>query len=155
MMREARSALRSLLVLQKERRKRDADSAACTSAAWTEHCALRLMQAALSPEPTPAPAPLAEPPAHPAPPAAPEPQPAPAAAEPVVIEEDAEFDPIAEAEHYAAIYPERAALIRRAGRVPDTVTFGPPDDEIVQTLITARTPALAALDREYAQAHAA
>jgi hypothetical protein len=30
--------------------------------------------------------------------------------------------------------------------------FDPPDDDLVQALITARTPALAALDREYAQA---
>ena len=34
----------------------------------------------------------------------------------------------AEAEQYAAIYPERAALIRRLGRVPDDASFGPPDD---------------------------
>jgi hypothetical protein len=82
--------------------------------------------------------------AEPAPAQKPQPQAAPF--------EEAEPDPIAEAEHYAAIYPERAALIRRTGRVPHNVSFGPPDDDLVQTLITARTPALVALDREFAQA---
>ena len=48
---------------------------------------------------------------------------------------------------HAAIYPERAALIRRFGRVPADASFGPPDDDLVQTLLTARTPALLALDR--------
>ena len=62
---------------------------------------------------------------------------------------------VAEAEHYAALYPERAALIRRLRRVPANASFGPPDDDLVQALITARTPALAALDREYAAARAA
>jgi hypothetical protein len=33
--------------------------------------------------------------------------------------------------------------------------FDSPDDDLVQALIAARTPALAALDREYAQARAA
>ena len=79
----------------------------------------------------------------PAPTQKPQPQPAPVEDEP---------DPIAEAEHYAAIYPERAALIRRMGRLPHNVSFGPPDDDLVQVLVAARTPALAALDREYAQA---
>ena len=53
---------------------------------------------------------------------------------------------IAEAEQYAAMYPERAALIRRLGRLPDDISFGPPDDDIVRALVTACTPALAALD---------
>jgi hypothetical protein len=62
---------------------------------------------------------------------------------------------VAEAEQYAALYPERAALIRRLRRVPANPSFGPPDDDLVQALITARTPALAALDREYAAARTA
>jgi hypothetical protein len=62
------------------------------------------------------------------------------------------LDLMAEAEHYAVIYPERAALIRRIGRVPDNASFGPPDDDLVQALVTARTPALAALDRAFAEA---
>jgi len=146
MMREAKSTLRLLLKLQDLRGKRDADSAA-----WTEHVAIGLMAEALAPAARPAA--MAEPPPPPA--SEPQPEPAPVA--------DAEPDPacpgprsgVAEAEHYAAIYPERAALIRRVGRVPDDVSFGPPDDDLVQALITARTPALAALDREFAAARAA
>jgi hypothetical protein len=141
MMREAKSAVRLLLRLQDARSKREANSATCNSAAWTEHCAVALMGEALAPA-TRRPASMPEPP----PPPAPQPEPAPF--------EDGELapDPIAEAEHYALFYPERAALIRRRGRVPADVSFGPPDDDLVQALVTARTPALAALDREYAQA---
>ncbi|MBV9757296.1 MAG: hypothetical protein JO047_09600, partial [Alphaproteobacteria bacterium] len=61
-------------------------------------------------------------------------------------------DPLAEAERYAAIYPERAALIRRLGRVPADATFGPPDDDLVQALVTANTAPLAALDRAHSPA---
>jgi hypothetical protein len=141
MMRQAERALRLLLKLQEAREKREANSAGCNSAAWTEHCALGLMAEALSPQPMPAA--VAQPPA---PPPAPAPLPEP---EPMM---DPKPDPIAEAEQYAAIYPERAALIRRIGRVPADASFGPPDDDLVQALIAARTPALAALDREFAQA---
>ena len=55
-------------------------------------------------------------------------------------------DSLAEAEHYAILYPERAALIRRMGGLPDDLSFGPPDDDIVAALISGRSPALAALD---------
>jgi len=41
------------------------------------------------------------------------------------------------------------------GRVPDYAMFDPPDDDLVEALVTARTPALAALDREFAAARAA
>jgi hypothetical protein len=100
------------------------------------------MAEALSPHPMPAAV------AQPLSPPAPAPQPEP---EPI---EEAELapDPVVEAEHYAILYPERAALIRRMRGVPANASFGPPDDDLVQALITARTPALAALDREYAQA---
>jgi len=150
MMRQANSALRLLLRMQEARQKTEADRAACDRAAWTEHCAIGLMAEALAAAPRPAaPAPcpgtgVAEPP----PPASqPQPEPAPV--------EEAEPDPLADAEHYAAIYPERAALIRRMGRVPDYAMFDPPDDDLVEALVTARTPALAALDREFAAARAA
>ena len=46
------------------------------------------------------------------------------------------------------LYPQRAALIRRLGRVPDNVSFGPPEDRLVRALVTSRTPTLLALDRE-------
>ena len=63
--------------------------------------------------------------------------------------------PLAEAEQYAAIYPHRAALIRRLGRVPDNSSFDPPTDDLVQTLVTARTPAFTTLDRQFAEFRAA
>jgi hypothetical protein len=55
-------------------------------------------------------------------------------------------DPAAEAEQYALIYPRRAALIRRLGRLPDNPTFGPPEEYLVRAVATGRTPALLALD---------
>ena len=77
--------------------------------------------------------------------AAPQPEPA----------EELAPDPVAEAELYAALYPERAALIRRLGRVPHDATFGPPDDEIVAALTAGRTPALLALEQTVAERRAA
>ena len=59
-------------------------------------------------------------------------------------------DALAEAEHYAILYPERAALIRRIGGLPHDLSFGPPDDDVVQALIAGRGPAFAALDRAFA-----
>ena len=63
-------------------------------------------------------------------------------------------DPIAAAEEYAVLYPQRAALIRRLGRVPDNVSFGPPEEHLVRALVSSRTPALLALDRQAAEARA-
>lgn len=170
MMRDSNGAMRLLLQMQDARRKLEADSAASTRRDWTEHVTARLMAEAL-PEhpaksadfaapPSPQPTPLASPEnvattAPPAPAACgdsePAPQPQPTrepAAEP-------EFDPVAAAEEYAAIYPERAALIRRLGRVPENVSFGPPEDDLVQALVSARTPALIALDHAFAEPAAA
>jgi hypothetical protein len=79
---------------------------------------------------------LPPPPPPPAPAAVPPPEPA---AEPVP-------DPAAEAEQYALIYPRRAALIRRLGRLPDNPTFGPPEEYLVRAVVNGRTPALLALD---------
>ena len=195
MMRQSTSALRLLLHLQAARQKRDADSAACNSAAWTEHCAIGLMSEALAhgPHPNPLPEGEGEGATSPLPPgegqgegqaaisapAVPQPAPAPpirryarpdtgskpqltpapladseprsaACPEPESAACPGPRSGIAEAEEYAAIYPERAALIRRLGRLPADVSFGPPEDDLVQALVTARTPALAALDREFA-----
>ena len=61
-------------------------------------------------------------------------------------------DALAEAEHYAILYPDRAALIRRLGGLPDDPSFGPPDDELVQALIAGRSAAWAALDHAFAEA---
>ena len=134
MMRQAQSAMRLLLRMQAARQKIEADSVATDRAAWTEHCAAGLMAQAL---PGARPAAVAEPPPPPEPPA-PEPEP--------------EADPVAEAEEYAVLYPQRAALIRRLGRVPDNVSFGPPEDRLVRALVTSRTPTLLALDREAGEA---
>ena len=180
MMRQANSALRLLLRMQEVRRKLEADNAACNRAAWTEHCAAALMAEALaghsatSPGFTETPPPRsatsgdvgATPPAAPAgcpepavlesrmPPRTPKPKPEPLPEpEPASVAE-LEPDLLDAAEEYAVIYPERAALIRRAGRLPDDISFGPPDEDIVQALITARTPALVALDRGFPQARA-
>ena len=135
MMRQAQSAMRLLLRMQAARQKIEADSAATDRAAWTEHCAAGLMAQALPGAP---PMVMAEPPPPPEP----------------VREEEPEADPVAEAEEYAVLYPQRAALIRRLGRVPDNVSFGPPEDRLVRALVTSRTPTLLALDREAAEARA-
>jgi hypothetical protein len=130
MMREAQGARRLLMRVQAERRKLESDSAALDRAAWTEHCVAGLMSEALPGAPHPA---LADP-------VQPEPEP----------DDEPVFDPVFAAEEYARLYPDRAALIRRLGRLPDNVTFGPPEDRVVRALVSVHTPALLALDREYA-----
>ncbi len=166
MMRQANSALRLVLRMQEARRKLEADHAARDRAAWAEHCALALMAEALG-HPAKsgdfAGCPLATPPA-PAPPATAEPlvpepepseaRPSEAPAEPAPAE--AGVDLVAAAERYAARYPERAAAIRRTRRLPSDVRyFVPSEAALASALIAAHTPALAALDREFAQARAA
>ena len=141
MMRQAPSAMRLLQHMQSARQKIEADNVAVDRAAWIEHCAAGLMAQAL---PGAAPPAVAEPQTPPLPP---DPEPA-QAGEP-------EADPIAEAEEYAILYPQRAALIRRLGRVPENVSFGPPRENLVRALVTSRTPALLALDRDAAAAHTA
>ncbi|MBV9756084.1 MAG: hypothetical protein JO047_03445 [Alphaproteobacteria bacterium] len=165
MMREANSAMRVLLQMQSARRKLEADGVLSARADRIDHALTRAFAEALAPPPRAAAA------AAPSP-AAPAPSPAPvqtgaapgaapvAAASPVRVPalelaEAPNPDPLAEAEQYAALYPERAALIRRFGRVPADASFGPPDADLVQTLVTARTPALLALDRACAAARAA
>ena len=135
MMRQSQGALRMLLRLQAVRQQREADAAAAERAAWTEHCAAALMAQSLAGAPPEA-VDLPPPPPPPAPSVAPAPEPL---AEPVP-------DPAAEAEQYALIYPRRASLIRRLGRLPDNPTFGPPEEYLVRAVATGRTPALLALD---------
>ncbi len=132
MMRQSNNALRLLLRLQQARGKREADHAGCDRAGWTEHCAISLMAEALAPDPRSGEAKTARAavPREPMPQAEPAPVAPPAPA-------DAGADPAAEAEHYALIYPERAALIRAMGRVPDHAMFDPPDDDVVQALVGA------------------
>jgi hypothetical protein len=54
---------------------------------------------------------------------------------------------LTEAEQYAALYPDRAALIRAAGGLPARLNFGPPEPDIVAAIVRGRSPALRALDR--------
>ena len=146
MMRQAQSALRLLLRMQATRQKTEADNEACDRAAWVEHCAIGMMVQALSPQAAPAEiaeARAPEPAPHSEPDPVRQPQPGPFAA----------AGSLADAEQYAAIYPERAALIRRIGRVPEDVSFGPPDENLVQALITARTPAFITLDCQFTETH--
>ncbi len=164
MMRQANGALRLLLRMQNARRKLEADDAARDRAAWTEHCALGLMAEALGHPATSgdfAGTPPAAPPAM-AEPSAPEPEPSeadPGSARPANLsagtpcpgEAAAKAAPapdlVAAAERYAAVYPERAAAIRRTGKLPpDVMYFCPPEAALARALITRDTPALAALD---------
>ena len=52
-----------------------------------------------------------------------------------------------EAEQYAAIYPDRAALIRAHGGLPARLDFGAPEPELVDALVRGTSPLLRALDR--------
>ena len=52
----------------------------------------------------------------------------------------------AEADFYAKIYPDRARLFRKLGRLPDPCDFGPPEPKLLRAIITGTTPALLALD---------
>ena len=127
MIRLANSSRALLARLQAARRKREADAAARTSDAWTEQAVAGLMVDALgqaAPQP---------PPAAPAP----EPEPAP---------ED-KFRALTEVEQYAVTYPRRAALIRSLGGLPQPCNFGPPAPELVQALVTGRSPILLELDK--------
>jgi len=109
-MRQQQSSLRLLLRLQVAQKETEADRAD-----WTEHSAISLMAEALSPQA--APETLTEPP--------PPWQSGPAPAEQLPA-------PLPEAEQYPAIYPHRAALIRRLGRVPDNSSFDPPNNDLIQ-----------------------
>jgi hypothetical protein len=160
MMRAANSAMRVLLHMQAARRRLEADSVLSARADRTDHVATVTMAAALEAIRAAPARPAAAPSTAPAPsPAKPVPASAVAGrADPERVHGAADPSPHrsrAVAELYAAIYPERAALIRRLGRVPDNVTFGPPDDDLVQALITARTPALTALDHAFPKTRAA
>jgi hypothetical protein len=131
MMRHAGGARRLLMRVQAVRQKRETNSAALDQAAWIEHCAIGLMAEALGRD---APEPMAEPP--PAEQRAPEPLP----------DDEPKFDPVAEAEQYAIIYPRRAALIRSLGGLPARCDFGPPSPELLQAIVTGTSPHLIALD---------
>jgi len=83
---------------------------------------------------------------------APAPEPVPDEARPPALgegrgpEPPVQTDLEAEAEQYAAIYPDRAARIRVVGGLPSPLTFGPPTPELVQAIVSGTTPNLRALD---------
>jgi hypothetical protein len=118
MVRQSQAALRTLLRAQAVREKRDADPIKAGTAAWAEHIAASAMTEALT--------------ASKREPAPPEPEPEPDAPDVAL---------------YEAIYPDRAALIRRHGGVPPDVTFGPPDEAMVQALLATRSPTPNTLDQ--------
>jgi hypothetical protein len=132
MTRQSHSARRLLMRVQAERRKLEADGGVSEKAAWIEHCAIGMMTQALPDAPPLAAMEPPPPPVH----------------EPPQPEADTEpyIDPVAAAEEYAILYPDRARLIRSRRGLPDRLDFGPPEDDLVQALVTGRTPALLALD---------
>jgi hypothetical protein len=160
--------------LQVARLKRDADTETADADALTRHIATRVMEQAVergsarmgltvedkgtgAPDepPPPPPVTLRAMPARvaaAAPPPAPAPVPAPVAApllrHRVRVAAEAGEPPrdlAAEADYYARIHPKRARLIRQHGGLPPDCSFGPPDDELVQELITSPNPILRAL----------
>ncbi len=130
MARQSESALRTLLRLQALRLKRDAKPETADAAVWAEHIAAQAMTAALT---------GGAPESNTASPNPPEEVQAPAEAE------------LSEVQLYEAIYPERAALIRRHGGVPANVSFGPPEQEIVQALLTGRPRSVASINGTQSQ----
>jgi hypothetical protein len=122
MVRQSQAAFRTLLRAQAVREKRDADPIKAGTAAWAEHIAASAMTEALT--------------ASKREPAPPEPEPEPDAPDVAL---------------YEAIYPDRAALIRRHGGVPADVTFGPPDEAMVHALLATRSPVAKTLDQQAAE----
>jgi hypothetical protein len=156
--------------LQTARLKRDADGQAADTDALTRHIATRLMEQAVErgpvrvvggveqkvpvapDEPSPPPVTLratqaAAPPPVPAAAAALAAAPAPRTRVRIAAEaSEPPRDLASEADYYARVYPKRARLIRQHGGLPPDCSFGPPDDELVQELITSPSPLLRALD---------
>lgn len=116
------------------RQKREANNASLDQAGWIEHAAIGLMAEALGRQSR---APMADP-------SPPPPEPIP--------QDDAEPqpDPAVEADHYAIIYPRRAAQIRRHGGLPPDCDFGPPLPYVVRAVATGTSPILCALDAQAA-----
>ena len=52
------------------------------------------------------------------------------------------------AEQFAAIYPQRAALIRAFGGLPPNIDFGAPEPDLVAAIVTSTSPMMLELDRE-------
>jgi hypothetical protein len=54
------------------------------------------------------------------------------------------------AEQFAAIYPQRAALIRAYGGLPPNINFGAPEPDLVAAIVASTSPIMLALDQEVA-----
>jgi hypothetical protein len=54
------------------------------------------------------------------------------------------------AEQFAAIYPQRAALIRAYGGLPPNINFGAPAPDLVAAIVASTSPIMLALDQEVA-----
>ena len=54
------------------------------------------------------------------------------------------------AEQFAALYPQRAALIRAYGGLPPNINFGAPEPDLVAAIVASTSPMMLALDQEVA-----
>ena len=93
------------------------------------------------------------PPPKAAPPVTTEPAP-PVAASANPPADQRDFGELTEAEHYALLYPDRAALIRAERGLPPNPSFGPPTPELAEYIVNSNSPILRALDRPPAAATA-
>jgi hypothetical protein len=60
------------------------------------------------------------------------------------------FEQMDPAEQYAALYPQRAALIRAFGGLPPNINFGAPEPDLVAAIVASTSPIMLALDEEVA-----
>jgi hypothetical protein len=131
MMRQADSAIRTLLRMQAERQK--AEDAARPAAMQRAGYWFR----SVSP---PEPAGLAEP--------APEPS-APAAAAPhTASPPKLEYGAMTPAERYVTLYPDRAAAVLDAAGLPGTLAFPPPDPAVITELLAGNSPLVRAFRQD-------
>ena len=161
MVRTSLSAHNHLMKVQALRHKREAINSARDADEWTQHVAAGSMHQALDAGRAPVlraaehavSAPAEGEPQAPvladAPPLArsaePPAQPPPGCAATLAKADAPPRDLAAEAEHYAIVHPGRAREIRYRGGLPPVCGYGPPDDELVQAIISGATPALRAL----------
>ena len=54
------------------------------------------------------------------------------------------------ADQYAALYPQRAALIRAYGGLPPNINFGAPEPDLVAAIVASTSPIMLGLDEEVA-----
>jgi hypothetical protein len=125
--RDSQSGLRNLLRLQAERRKAEdalRPAAMERSGYWFKDSSLMAPQPPplLSPQPATAP----NEPTRPA------------------------YEQMEPAEQFAALYPQRAALIRAHGGLPPDIDFGAPEPDLVAAIVASTSPLMQELVREAA-----